>query len=319
MSFISGVHADSTQPAVVNTQGLSQDERSFLENELKTYLALTASQVALILSSWSPEQARSYLQLSNGQKSISKNDAIEKWGLTNEEANKLFGQSDVIGVFDNPFGDLFLRFLMLSYTLGLDIKRLISQVTTLRFDEAVSAAKDRLSGALVQFICGLVAGALFLGFGIGCLVRFSRSGKSDESTDVSGLNKNRRDTEERQPLLYGLANSSSGRHRDLDTAASPAKSADKQSLSHNKQESPGVEDVGRGHPLHPLNQWMGSPIVAQQLTAPITSGGQYGEAVYSYQASVHDANVQLNDSVFQQLLDAWQGTQKASDIAYAGL
>jgi hypothetical protein len=156
-------------------------------------------------------------------------------------------------VFDNPFGDLFLQFLMLSYSLGLDIKKMMSSVSNMKFDEAMNAAHDRKEGAMRDFACAMAAGAVTVGIGGGSMYKLYRA-KNDPKMD----------------------------------------------------------------PMDPKWQWL-TPYTAQQITAPITAGGQFGKSLEEYDASVHDANNQLLDTVFQQLMNTWQSTNDASRTYDSGL
>ena len=236
-----------------NTVPLTPEEKGLIINELMSTFALTEEQAEAMLSKLEPAQMRTYLDLASGKSNITREQAKEMWGLSEEELDMMFGDKRQIGVFDNPFGDLFLRFLMLSYALGLDIKKLMMDVSGLRFDQAVQAAQKRLDGATTEFACAMAAAAIFVAF----------SGAS----------------------FYKVA-----KMRNDKTV----------------------------NPNDPKWQWY-SPMTANLLTQPVTSGGQFGKALEEFEASVLDGHNQLLDNVYQQLTTSWQGSNDAQRTYLSGL
>lgn len=242
----------NTQTSNVSDTPLSEAEKTTFISYATSSFSLTEEQATALVDRLAPDQARTYTNLASGKTDITREQAQEMWGLSNEEADAMFGQKNKIGMFDNPFGDLFLQFLMLSYSLGLDIKKMMSTVSNMKFDEAITAAKDRKDGAEKEFACAMASGAVFIGFG--------------------GMS------------MYKIKNTSS----------------DKMT------------------PHNQMLQWF-NPITAQQLGAPISAGGQFGKALDDYEASKHDANNQLLDTVFQQLMNTWQSSNDASRTYTSGL
>ena len=232
---------------------LSTQEKTQLTDELMSSFAMTKEQAGVFLNSVDPAQVRTYLDLASGKSNISRDQAKQMWGLSDEELDKMFGNQKTLGVFDNPFGDLFIRFLMLSYSLGLDVKKLMMDVSGLRFDQAVDAAQKRLDGATTEFACAMAAAAIFIGF----------SGAS----------------------FYKVAQ---------------------------------MRNDKTVNPHDPKWQWY-SPMTANLMTQPITSGGQFGKALEDYDASILDGHNQLLDNVYQQLSTAWQGSNDAQRGYLAGL
>lgn len=232
---------------------LSTQEKTQLTDELMSSFAMTNEQAEVFLSTVDPAQIRTYLNLASGKSNITRDQAKQMWGLSDEELDNMFGNQKTLGVFDNPFGDLFIRFLMLSYSLGLDVKKLMMEVSGLRFDQAIDAAQKRLDGAVTEFACAMAAAAIFIGF--------------------SGMS------------FYKVA-----KMRNDKTV----------------------------NPHDPQWQWF-SPMTANLMTQPITSGGQFGKALEDYDASVLDGHNQLLDNVYQQLSTAWQGSNDAQRGYLAGL
>lgn len=244
-----GTNLNTTEVASVP---LNREEKSTFVSYAMSSFSLTEEQATALVEKLAPEQARTYMDLASGKTNITREQAQTMWGLSNEEADAMFGQKNKIGMFDNPFGDLFLQFLMLSYSLGLDIKKMMSSVSNMKFDEAMEAAHDRKQGAAVAFGCALAAGALSIGF--------------------SGFS------------YYRI----------------------------NKMHDEKLNS------FNPKLQWLG-PQTATMLGQPITAGGEFGKSLQDYDASVHDANNQLLDTVFQQLMNTWQGSNDASRTYTSGL
>ena len=253
MSTVAPVQTPNTHtPPEVSDKPLSNEEKTQFISYAMSSFSLTEEQASTLADGLPPTAARTYMDLASGKTSITREQAQEMWGLTDQEAETLFGDKKQIGMFDNPFGDLFLQFLMLSYSLGLDIKKMMSSVSHMRFDEAIGAAKDRKEGALNEFICSMVAAGVTLGFGMASMYRIKVT------------------------------------------------SADKMT-QHNQ-----------------MLQWF-SPVTAQLLGAPITAIGGFTKSTEDYEASVKDANSQLYDTVFQQLMNTWQGSTDASRTYTSGL
>lgn len=242
----------TTDTTPVSHIPLTKEEKAQLATEFMSSFALTEEQANELVEKLTPEQAHTYLNLTSGKTNITREQAQKMWGLSNEEADAMFGHQNKIGVFDNPFGDLFLRFLMLSYALGLDMKKMMSGVANMKFDEAMQAAHDRKEGAHKEFACSMAAAALFIGFGAGSLValKFTKADKMN--------------------------------------------------------------------PHNPLLQWL-NPMTASQLGAPLTAMGGYLKAEKDYDASTHDANNQLLETIYQQLMNTWQSTNDAGRTYSSGL
>lgn len=254
MSSIPQVQSPSiltTNTEALNTP-LNKEEKSTFISYVMSAFSLTEEQAAALVDRLAPDQARTYMDLASGKTNITRDQAQKMWGLTDEETDAMFGQKNKIGIFDNPFGDLFLQFLMLSYSLGLDIKKIMSTVSNMKFDEAITAAKDRKDGAMKEFACAMAAATVTGMFAGGSFYKIYRM------------------------------------------------------------------DAEKMNPHNQMLQWM-SPVTAQLFSAPLTAGGQFGKAFDDFEASLHDANSQLLDTVFQQLMNTWQSSNDASRTYTSGL
>lgn len=143
---------------------LSQADENTIVDYLMRDLGQTKEQAQNLANALSPDEAKTYIDLVSGNKSISRSEAQAKWGLSEDQLNALFGSSNAMGVRSNPIGNLFLDFLMLSYSLELDTRQLVSKLIDLQKDEAIQAAESKYDGAIGKFACSMLAGLMTFGF-----------------------------------------------------------------------------------------------------------------------------------------------------------
>ena len=144
---------------------LTQTEKEKFLAYMMDKFGLTEEQANRMLANLSPEEVQTYLGLASGKDTITRDEAKKLWGLTDDEADILFGGSERIGIHTNPFGDAFLEFLMLSSAMQVDIKQLMSQVLETQVELGISAAEERLKGATVQFACAMLSAVITAGLG----------------------------------------------------------------------------------------------------------------------------------------------------------
>lgn len=183
----STTHPESSGP--VDSKPLTQQEKDQFMTIAETKLGMTEGQAEQALANATPEQVRTLLGLENGTDEITREEAKKMWGLTDAEVNSLFGDQQAIGVFSNPFGNVFLQFLILSYSLGLDLKKMLATMIGCQKDQAIAAAKERLDGARVQFACAMTAAALTVGFaGVNAFTTFKmhRLGVDKDGNSLAG-------------------------------------------------------------------------------------------------------------------------------------
>jgi hypothetical protein len=147
----------------ITAEPLNPQEKKQFSEAMKSAFGLTQAQCDAILSNLPPQQIRTYLALASGEDEITRQEAQDMWGLTDEETNGLFGERQSIGTFGNPFGDVFLNMLMLTYAMGLDLKKLVSDMVHGKKNYAIEAARERLNGATVQFAFAMAAAVLTIG------------------------------------------------------------------------------------------------------------------------------------------------------------
>lgn len=147
------VRAGATETPLTN---LEQDQLlDFLTQDMNLPLDLAQAFIAKL----SPAQARSLM----GSDELSRDDAVALFGLSEGEADLLFGESDVMGLRSNPFGDIYLMFLVLAASLEQDMAILYQDSIgqTLKLEKA--ANEDRRAGALGKFIFSMVSAAITIG------------------------------------------------------------------------------------------------------------------------------------------------------------
>lgn len=149
----SSVDGDSS----VDNTPLSVSERAAMVEMLMASMGLNRAQAQKFIDGIEPSQARTFLGLMNGTDTITREEAVRMWGLTAEEANVLFPDGKVISSFTNPFGRAFTMFLMLTYSLELDLKQILAEVLQVQKDEAIAKAEDIFKGAIVQFATAMTA------------------------------------------------------------------------------------------------------------------------------------------------------------------
>lgn len=140
-----------------NVFPLSVQERARLVDMLQTTMGLTPSQAQRLIDGMPPDQARTFHSLMTGGAEITREQGISMWGLSPEEANILFPQGKVISTFTNPFGRAFTMLLMLTYSLEIDLKDLLSEVIQTQKNEAIAKAEENFKGAIAQFACAMAA------------------------------------------------------------------------------------------------------------------------------------------------------------------
>lgn len=141
----------------VSNEPLSTSEHTAMVDMLMASMGLTRAQAEKFIANLSSKEARTFLGLMDGSDSITREEATAMWGLTPEEANMLFPENKPISTFTNPFGQAFTMFLMLTYSLELDLKAILSEVLQVQKDEAISKAEDLFTGAVAQFAAAMTA------------------------------------------------------------------------------------------------------------------------------------------------------------------
>lgn len=161
------------QSGTVSTLPLTSAENTEALEHLMLKMGLTESQAKGLLAKMSPTETRTFLGLISGKDSITRAEGIVMWDLTEAEADILFpkGAKELRsgGTFTNPFGNAFLNYLILSYSLGLDIRQMMAKMLRVEVELGIKKANEIFTGAIVQFACALtsavVTGALG-GFGL---------------------------------------------------------------------------------------------------------------------------------------------------------
>lgn len=139
---------------------LTVQERTLIVEMLKSNMGLRTDQAQQFIDGVAPSQARMFLALMTGNAEITREQATAMWGLSPEQADFLFPAGKVLSTFSNPFGRAFIMLLMLTYSLEIDLRGLLSQVIETQKEQAIAKAEDNFRGAIAQFACAMVAGII---------------------------------------------------------------------------------------------------------------------------------------------------------------
>lgn len=149
----------------ISNDPLTTEEQESFVQQMMEKSGLSEADARAMLAMMMPQQVRTYLGLSSGQDEITREEAKAMWGLSDKEIDILFGGKETFSTVSNPFGDVFLEFLILSYSLGIDIKKLMAEVLQVQVDLGIEAAEERLKGAVTEFAMAMFAMVLTVGMG----------------------------------------------------------------------------------------------------------------------------------------------------------
>ncbi|HEX4878567.1 MAG TPA: hypothetical protein VFV39_01875 [Limnobacter sp.] len=168
---VQGTSSTQATPVVFESEdnsSLSESEKQQFVKSLCDHLGVTEEVAKQILSKMKNSQVRTYVSMANGDKGA-------VIGMLDPEVQEMLGYDPDRGVYGNPFGDMFIHFLILNYSLGIDIRKLTSQLPYLKLQESLGAAKDRLDGAIIEFACAMMSAAMFIGFGVCSFAKIRQS------------------------------------------------------------------------------------------------------------------------------------------------
>lgn len=160
MAVDGNANSDRTGGVTAPTPPLTTSERAEALSYLGSSYGLNESQARKLLDRMSPDQARTFLNLISGMGTISRADAQRMWNLKDSELNLLFPKGERIGVLTNPFAKAFLNYLILSYSLGLDIRQMMAKIIETQIQLGIEKANQIFNGAIVQFACAMTAAVL---------------------------------------------------------------------------------------------------------------------------------------------------------------
>lgn len=150
-------HSTPTAQADAPTQPLSdQEKQSFIEMVEQTF-HLTKEQAQQMLQNMSPEKVRDYTEMSHSAQGASRDQLQKLLGLTDDQAEILLGPPDPQGVYTNPFGDVFLQFLILLKSLDVDLQLVAQKMLQAQVEFGLKAAEEKFKGAIAKFATALVA------------------------------------------------------------------------------------------------------------------------------------------------------------------
>ncbi|HEX4879470.1 MAG TPA: hypothetical protein VFV39_06470, partial [Limnobacter sp.] len=158
---------------------LSEEQRSAFVDLLIQNMGLNRTQAHRFIDGLSGNEALTLFGLMSGQTVITRESAIQMWGLTPAEADILFPSGQVLSTFTNPFGRAFIMLLMLTYSLELDLKQILSEVIQVQKDEAIAKAEDMFRGAIVQFASAMTAAIITGVFAGKCMFNAYKTSRTD--------------------------------------------------------------------------------------------------------------------------------------------
>ncbi|HEX4916345.1 MAG TPA: hypothetical protein VFV43_00460 [Limnobacter sp.] len=158
---------------------LNQEQRAVVVERLMSDLGLTREQAHRLVDGLSTSEARTLFDLVTGNLQITRELAMQAWGLTEAEADVLFPNGPVLSTFTNPFGRAFVMFLMLTYSLELDLKQIIGELIQIQKHETIAKAEDMFRGAIVQFATAMTAALVTGVFAGKCMFNAYKTSRTD--------------------------------------------------------------------------------------------------------------------------------------------
>lgn len=150
-------HTEPTAHADATTNPLSDQEKQAFIETVEQAFHLTKEQAQQMLTNLSPEEVRTFTEMSHSAQGASREQLQKMLGLTDEQADILLGPPNPHGVYTNPFGDVFLQFLMLLKSLNVDLQLVAQKMLQAQVEFGLKAADEKFKGAIAKFATALVA------------------------------------------------------------------------------------------------------------------------------------------------------------------
>lgn len=310
-TYTSTSGANETNPSVnvASASTLAQtplgfNERINMMTYLQTQLGMTEEQAAKFVDDFmQPDEVRQFLSIVSGQQPLTREQMQTQWGLSDEELDFVLQGEESLsmtpasadrsnhfgGVFvtSHPFGNVFVEFMALMYSLGTDVKQMISKVIQQKKDMAIDAADEQFKGAVATFAASMLSGTLAVG--------------------MAGLNLLK--TKNKEPVDNNKANDGATKGNSESSKPGGANNANGQAETRANRNAR-LNDA--------LNNTWTSPNAIGLLTQPIEAGGRFIDAFYQRESTFKQAEVQEAEAIFQQLISHHQQTHEASQAAAQG-
>lgn len=171
VDYVNGSNANPNDSIVLVAPPLTENEKQTFVSYLMSHMNMSQEMAMQLLSNATPEQVRSFLAQATGPNALNRESAkqlaMQTWGLTEEQAEAMFGTLDgPNGSFTNPFGDAFLQLLILCNSFQIDIRQLMNTVIGSQLQLAINAAREKKQGAFNQFMFAMSSAAVTAGLGV---------------------------------------------------------------------------------------------------------------------------------------------------------
>lgn len=286
----SGVSANTAETS--NTQEpLSFHARTQMTNFLQQR-GLTEEQASRFTDNFmQPNEVREFLGVISGQRPITQQGLKDRFDLNEEHAQFVLqgeqslqlspageGRHGGVLVTSHPFGSIFVEFMALMYSLGVDVRKMIAKTIEVQKKGMIDAANSQFHGAIGKFAASMTAGLLSLGGGVANAWRTKNKAPAEKSSNEDNATKSESNNAESQ-------STATERNRAVNEA---------------------------------LNNTWTSPQGLALITQPVTAAGDFVDAWFQKEAGHTNAEVEEARSILQQLMSFYDQTKNSQQAAAQG-
>ena len=304
MSVSTSMNATAGTYESAGAQNVTRTQNEEFTAYLTEKMGLTSTQADALLSAMTPDQVAKFLTLTKKKDTMTREEVMEmstELGLSEADIAVLFPRT--IGTFSNPFGDAFLNFLILSYSLGTDIRQLMAKTLQAQVDLVIQKAEEFFKGAVVQFACAMTA-ALVTGLSAGMNVYQAKQSR-DEALDAAKTAKG----EDTASLIRGEPEKEATVQKSKTSADTTKSDAQKDQSS---DDAPNAAEQKTTNVRSAADSMWFGPIGASLLTQPITAAGEFGNAFYQREGAYVEADEQEIRALYEQLVTFYQTVNDSS-------
>lgn len=198
-----------TESAVTCETGSVQEPLSFHErvqmmNYLQQQRGLTPEQAEQFMDGFmQPDEVRRFLGVVSDAQPITRQDMIDKWSLSEEQVDFVLqgqdslslapadggGSHGAVLVTSHPFGNIFVEFMALMYSLGTDVRKMLVKMIKVQKEGMIESANEQFRGAIAKFAMAMFAGVVTLGGGAFNAVRTKNKPPADPVQNAAGGKK----------------------------------------------------------------------------------------------------------------------------------
>ena len=290
--------SETTGPVETTTitdvqEPLSFHDRTLMMNYLQEQRGLTAEQASNFVDNvMQPDEVRRFLGVITGQNPITRQELVEDWGLSEEQADFVLqgeeslsltssgeGKHGGVLVTSHPFGSIFVEFMALMYSLGTDVRQMLAKMIKLQKEGMIDSANSQFQGAIAKFSAAMFAGVVSLGGGMANAMR----------------------TKNKPPAQ---------------ATANPDASSKKNGAGSNPAQDPVAR---RNNEINEaINNTWTSPQGLSLITQPFTAAGDFTDAWFQRDAARTNAEVEEARAIFQQLMSFYEQTKNSQQSAAQG-